>query len=208
MSDNTIIALPAGTIWTNDVHNATDISTAAGWTHGSIEIGSAVAVVDQFTLQSILANSTDSTQHYITKSIGGIGVPGVDDANNVYMSAYVAAGDVDWAYLRLTATNAGFAAVGGSQFFDLATPAVGSFTAAGAGAAVDAGIEAVDGGFKIWVVVDCGGNNINGFSYSGGAADSDEGIPYSASDTVTPQIYMGGLMFTDGPTAELPYIAT
>ena len=205
MSDPIIVA-PNGTSWTNVAPDSEDISN--GWTLSAVTLSSAVTTIDQFSAQGIIPTNTVSTIHGVAFTLGGVGNPGITNADDVYVSAYVSKDDVDWCFLRVAATNAGFAAVGGEQYFDLATPATGSFVASGAGTLTKAGIETVLGGYKVWAIIDCGGDNANGLTTQVGSADSDEGKTYTAADTTSIQTYLSGIVVVDGASGQLPYIAT
>lgn len=200
------LAVPNGTIWTNEFPESVDLSTAGGWTNAALVAGS-TTTIDQFTAYGFKASGTGSMVHSVVKTLGGVGNAPLTNADLVYFSAYVKKGAVDWVFIRLTATTAAFGAVGADQYFDLATPALGSAVAVSTGSVSAAGIVEVTGGYKIWAVVDCGVDNTNGFSASVGPADSDTGKTYAAADATSIQFYASGAVLVDGAAGELPYIA-
>jgi hypothetical protein len=202
---NALIAVPNGTDWINEVIDSEDPSTDAGWTNTGTIIGGSKNIAG-VPADGVKALNTNSTLHSI--SVSGFAADAFD-ANNMYTFAFVSAGAVDWFALRATVTNAAFASVGGDQYFDLSgVGALGSFVAQGAGTLTAAGFEAVDGGFKVWAIIDCQGDDDRGAAVTFVSADSDSGKTYAASDTTSVQIYLRGMMFVDGPSGELPYIPT
>ena len=129
------------------------------------------------------------------------------DANEIFISAHVRKGLTSWCSLSVTATNGAGQAQGGNTFFDIDNGVVGSFVPTNSGTQTLAGIRAVSGGFYIWVVVDCQGDDTFGSTWALRNCTDDLDTT-SVFDSVNPGIYMGGVMLVDGASGELPYIPT
>jgi len=198
---NVIITPKTGTVWAgnNLCVDSTDLDNA-GYTKANLTISATTTNINGIDCQGIVgANSTG------TKSITESATNGSLNGNQMFVNLFVAAGDNAHCYLQARALNAGFATVGGTQWFNLTTGALGTFTALGAGTLADAGIESVTGGYRIWVVVNTGGNDDQGSGSVIGFADADANLD-STGDASTINGYAGGWSWLDDPTGDIGYI--
>lgn len=198
---NVSITAKTGTIWVNQVPDSEIYTAEVGWTLSTISAGTPTDVAGISCMGQVGPAST-STKN-LTKAL----TAEIYDADRYFASAYVAKGSLDHCYLQANCLNTGFATQGGFQYFNLATGAVGSFVAAGAGALVETDIIPVSGGFYIYALFSCGGDDLRGSNYACGGADADASTA-ATGDGSTVMVYSGGLSFIDGPTGDAGYIAT
>jgi len=203
---STIIATPSGTTWVNEFPAPMSFVDGS-WTGAAIQDAAGGSLtIGGVATDGLLAEATGSGNHVKTKAVGGIGAP--ETAGGLFfISCFAAKGAVNFLMLQVHVLNAGFASVGGYQYYNLNTGAVATGGAVGAGSVIEAGIEAVTNGYRCWAIVDCGGTDSNGMTATCGVREVDDTSNYGAADIVTSQIYAGGLTVVDGATGDLGYIA-
>jgi hypothetical protein len=195
-----IIKATQGTAWENISKDALDMSNT-DWTAAQYTIAETDNVISGFTLYSLVGSAGAGT-----KNFGFAGTLNEYTMEYALISAYVKKGDVDHCYIRLTATNASAAAQGGTQWFNLSTGALGTFTAVNTGTLSSAGITSVGDGFYIWAAIDTQGNDTFGSAWNIGASDADNNLSLTG-DGSTINLYLGGTTFVDGPTDDTGFIA-
>ena len=192
-----LIAVANGTQWLNIVPDSEDLSN--GWTLLGANHG------DLTTINSIGGHEIISTNtNTLLRNTTG---PNLYTANDMFVGAFVRSGLATWCSMSISATNGVGAAQGGETFFNLSTPAVGSFVAINSGTQTDAGIRVYADGVFCWAVVDCQGDDTFGATVAFRPATAD-GDHTSPNDSVNASISLAGCMVVDGPTGEIQYVST
>ena len=194
-------AAHAGTVWENLAPDSEDL-THADWAllEATLSESKSISGVE---CQGVVATS-EASPHIISATSPNDAL----DTDKAYLSAFVAAGNQDWVSLKVIVTTSAFASWGGAQWFDLANGQPGSFVAGTTGGSViDKGIETVDGGYRVWILVSTNDDDGFGTTWSISPAEADTDNTF-AGDDVTITTYIGGVSFIDGPTGDVGYVST